>query len=118
MHVCHVNTNFQLGGAETVMHQLHRGCLAQGVRSTLGVAHAGKARLLPRHTIRLYPALLEYLQHTRAHRWIEYFVHRNSWTNRAFGKLLTEPFDLFHIHSFTGYATIASLVEAARRKPV
>ena len=78
MEILLVNNQLQLGGAETVVHQL---------RSRLK-----KARLLvaetPFHTAEvMYPRLLSRLRRTRFHNLVEATFPMFEWTNRRFVKL-------------------------------
>lgn len=117
MRICHINTNYELGGAETVMGQIHRGAIAVGVQSRMAIAHMGKRKVCGEPIIRLYPAPLEYLRYTRLRRWTETIAPHDTVTDHYFRGLGHRHFDVFHVHSFTGYAAIDSFAELARNHP-
>ena len=113
-----VNNQYQLGGAETVMLQLHRGLIESGHESRVHVAE-GKTYPNDRTIVPLYPRLLSRLSHTRFHGVIEALAPRAAWTERAFNKLGAIPEGVVHIHNFHGlYAGIQSLASVAARRPV
>lgn len=118
MRIAFINNNFQLGGAETVVRQLHFGCREAGHQSHL---HVAQGKNYPRGIgVRpMYPRLLSRIQHSRFHGIAERLAPRNRWTNHAFRKLAGSRADVIHIHNFHGhYASIESLSYVARRKPV
>lgn len=118
MKIALVNSLFQLGGAETVVRQLHEGLRDRGHYSQLFIA---EGRIYPRKQgLRpLYPRLFSRLHHSRLHHSIERLFPRDRWTDRAFRRLANSSFDLVHIHNFFGlYASIESLAYVAAHKPV
>ncbi len=118
MHIAFVNNQFQLGGAETVVQQLHRRCLAADHDSTLWVAE-GKTYPCEPGLRPLYPRSLSYLSHTRLAPVVQRCFPRWRWTDAAFRALGRSDADLVHIHNFHGiYARLESLAELARKKPV
>jgi glycosyltransferase involved in cell wall biosynthesis len=113
-----VNNQFHLGGAETVVKQLHFACRQAGHRSVLWVAE-GKAFPRGVGVHPLYPRLLSRLYHTRFSSWVEAWAPRQAWTERAFRSLAARGSDLVHIHNFHDrYASIESLAHVAARKRV
>lgn len=118
MRIAFVNNQLQLGGAETVVWQLHRGCRRFGHSSRLYVAH-GKTYPLGQGVVPLYPRLLSRFYHSRFQPVIERFSPRRNWTDRAFRKLGQGRADLIHLHNFHGdYATLESLAALACSKAV
>jgi len=114
MKVALVNNQLQLGGAETVMHQLHKGLLGEGHESRLYVA-GGKT--YPRGVAPLYPRLLSRLDHSRFHSLTERLFPRYAWTDRRFRGLAQDDADVVNLHNFHGnYASIASLAHVAAHK--
>ena len=112
MKILHVNNQFRLGGAETVVHQLLRGFPS----ARLAVADG---KTFPPDVQTLYPRVFARLFHSRLHDLVERLVPRDRWTDRAFRRLADGPHDIIHIHNFHGrYATLESLAHVARRKPV
>jgi len=112
MKVLHVNNQYRLGGAETVVRQLRRGF----PDSRLAVAD-GKA--FPPEVEPLYPRWLARLSHSRLHRLVERVAPRAQWTDRAFRQLADDACDLIHLHNFHGrYATVESLAHLAQHKPL
>ena len=118
MNIGYVNNGYQLGGAETVVKQLHGNLLSRGHQSTFYAADVGSIR----HATgvkSLYPRVLDRLYHSRLHGLVEKFFTRDRLTDRAFRKLAFSNHDLIHIHNFHGtYASIESLAFVAERKPV
>lgn len=116
MNILFVNNQYQLGGAETVVHQLRDGLTARGHHTGLTVA-LGKVYLPG--VIPLYPKVLSRLSHTRFHRIVERAFPRFRWTDSAFQRLPSKGFDLIHLHNFHGnYASIASLSKVANNAKV
>lgn len=118
MHIAYVNNHYQLGGAETVMRQLHEGMIQAGQRSTIIVTEGKK---YPRGGgVRpLYPRMLSKLDHSRLRPLVRKVAPRPRWTDSAFRQLARSPYDLIHIHSFHGiYASIESLAYLVHAKPV
>ncbi len=116
MRIVFINNQYQLGGAETVMHQLRRGALRAGRQTTLFVA-LGKT--YPADATPLYPRLLSRLYHTRLQSLIERLFPRFEWCDRRFRRIADEPGDVVHVHNFHGnYATTPSLAFLAGRKPL
>jgi glycosyltransferase involved in cell wall biosynthesis len=118
MRIAYVNNHYQLGGAETVVRQLHEGALAAGHDSRL---HVSDGRDWPRaRGLRpLYPRLLARLDHSRLRPLVARLAPRQRWTDRAFRALARGDADLVHVHSFHGlYASIQSFAALARAKPL
>jgi glycosyltransferase involved in cell wall biosynthesis len=116
--VAYINNNLQLGGAETVLQQLHGGLLARGQRSAIYVdendAHTTASNV---HTF--VPRIVDRLYHTRLHDVLQSTIPRRKLTDRAFRRLAFSPHQIVHIHNFHGtYASIESLATLARAKPV
>lgn len=118
MNLAFVNTSFQLGGAETVAHELIDGCAAAGHATRLYVA-AGKTYPRGHGVVPLYPRALSRLYHSRFHGLTERWAPRREWTDRRFGTLASGWADVVHLHNFHGdYASVASLAAVARHKPL
>lgn len=116
MKIVFINTQYQLGGGETVTQQLIRACNREGHQVTLRVA-IGKS--YPLDVDPLYPRLLSRLSTTRFHDLVEGLFPRYQWTDREFRKIAHTNADLIHIHNFHGiYATAESLAYLAHRKKV
>lgn len=118
MKLAYVNNHYQLGGAETVVRQLHEGALAAGHDSRL---HVSDGKSWPRVPgLRpLYPRPLARLAHSRLGRLVHRLAPRTPWTDRAFRRLATGEADLIHVHSFHGlYASLDSFATVARAKPL
>lgn len=118
MNIAYVNNHYQLGGAETVVRQLHAGALAAGHDSRLYVAEGKNwpraAGLTP-----LYPRLLARLDLSKAHDLIKKIAPRRAWTDRSFRKLGSSKAELIHIHSYHGqYASLESFAQVAKMKPL
>lgn len=113
-----VNNNYVLGGAETVVRQLHEGVLAGGHRSELWISdfkHAPKQQGVRT----LYPPLFARLLHTRLRTAVNRCFPKNQWTDRRFRALGDGRADLVHMHAFHGiYARLDSVAELARRVPL
>ncbi len=109
-----VNNQLQLGGAETVMQQLHHGLLQGGHESRLCVA---EGKTYPEDVMPLYPPLLSRLYHTRLHPLVARGFPRYQWMDASFRKLAESDADVVHLHNFHGnYASIQSLAYVASRK--
>jgi glycosyltransferase involved in cell wall biosynthesis len=118
MKIAYVNNHYQLGGAETVVRQLHEGALAAGHDSRLHVTE-GKAWPHARGLRPMYPRWLARLEHSRAHGLVRRLAPRRAWTDRAFRRLACDDADLVHVHSFHGlYASLESFTTVARAKPL
>lgn len=118
MNIAYLNNHYQLGGAETVMRQLHSGMVQAGHRSTLLVSE-GKNYPRGQSVIPLYPRLLSRLDHSRLHQLVHRLAPRPRWTDQAVRRLANSSYDLIHIHNFHGiYASINSLSHLLRFKPV
>jgi glycosyltransferase involved in cell wall biosynthesis len=114
MKVALVNNQLQLGGAETVMHQLHNGLIQQGHESRL---HVAEGKTYPPGVAPLYPRLLSRLDHSRLHSLTNRFFPRFAWTDRSFRSLAEGDADVVSLHNFHGnYASIESLAHVAARK--
>ncbi len=118
MRIAYVNNHYQLGGAETVVRQLHEGALARGHQSRLHVTEGKSWPHAPGLTP-LYPRILAKLDHSRVRGFINRVAPRHAWTNRAFRNLATSDNDLIHLHSYHGlYASLESLAAIAKAKPL
>jgi glycosyltransferase involved in cell wall biosynthesis len=118
MKVIFVNNQFQLGGAETVVQQLHFGCLKAGHQSELHVADGKTYPPVP-GLVPMYPRWMSRLGHSTIGPLFDMAFPRYRRTDRAFRRLAESDADLIHIHSFHGlYATMESLAALAARKPV
>jgi len=118
MKIAFVNNNYHLGGAETVVRQLHEGCLNRGIESVLHVTE-GKTWPRAKGLKPLYPRMLARLDHSRLRRLIRRWAPRSRWTDRTFRSLAEGDLDLIHLHSYHGlYASIQSLAHLAKTKPI
>ena len=118
LNIAFVNNQYQLGGAETVVHQLRAGLAQAGHVSHLHVAQ-GKTYPVNDGVVPLYPRWLSRLSHSRAHPLVERLFPRGPWTDRAFRQLANDSADLIHVHNFHGdYARVPSLAGLARAKPL
>jgi glycosyltransferase involved in cell wall biosynthesis len=118
MKIAYVNNHYQLGGAETVVRQLHEGVRAAGRDSRL---HVTEGKSWPRVSglEPLYPRALARLDLSRAHGLVERLAPRARWTDRAFRALGKGDADLVHVHSYHGrYASLESFATLARAKPL
>lgn len=118
MKIAYVNNHYQLGGAETVVRQLHEGALRTGHKSRL---HVSDGKTWPRSEgLRpLYPRWLARLDHSRWRGLAQWFAPRRAWTDRAFRALATSDADIVHVHSFHGlYASMESLAAVVHAKPL
>ena len=110
MKVLLVNNQIQLGGAETVVHQL----LSRIPNTRLLVAEGSVDGVEA-----MYPPWLSRLNHSRLHASIERWFPTFAWTNRRFAKLRRDSADIIHIHNFHGtYASVETLAELTRAKRV
>lgn len=118
MRIAYLNNHYQLGGAETVMRQLHGGLRSRGVSSRILVAE-GKRYPYGSGVSPLYPRSLSRLDHSRFRKWVRRWAPRGVWTDRAVASLHKRSFDLIHVHSFHGlYAQIETFAQLAHRKPL
>jgi hypothetical protein len=83
-----VNNQLQLGGAETIVHQLR--------------SRIPNTRLLVPETLYtsaevMYPRLLSRLNHSRLHDLTEKWFPMFKWTDRRLAKLLNDPADIIHL---------------------
>jgi glycosyltransferase involved in cell wall biosynthesis len=118
MNVSYVNSLYHLGGAETVVRQLHFGMLKAGHQSRFYVAEGKRVPHMP-GVKTLYPRLFSQLEYSRFNRVMDRWFPHYPWTDRTFRKIADDPSDVVHIHSFHGvYASIESLVYLASKKPV
>jgi glycosyltransferase involved in cell wall biosynthesis len=118
MNISYVNNAYHLGGAETVVRQLHFGALKAGHESRFYVAE-GKTIPLQPGVVPLYPRLLSRLEYSRFNSQVRKWFPHYAWTDKTFRKIADDPSDVVHIHSFHGqYASMESLVYLASRKPV
>ncbi len=118
MKISYINSHYQLGGAETVVRQLHEGALARGHASTLRVSD-GKKWPRARGLRPLYPRLLATLDHSRFRNLVRDLAPREAWTDRACLRLADGDSDLVHVHSFYGrYASLETFAALARAKPL
>jgi len=118
MKVCMMNTNYLLGGAETVMHQIANGIRAQGVSCTLAIPTLGRTLRKPLHVKLLYPRLLGRLRYTRLCGLVERLHPSKPFQNRRLKQMAGWTDTLFHVHSYTGYADIQTLAHLASGRPV
>jgi glycosyltransferase involved in cell wall biosynthesis len=118
MNVSFVNNAYHLGGAETVVRQLHYGLLKQGHQSRFYIAKDKNTPRLP-GVVPMYPRLLSLLYYSRFHELVDRWAPRQQWTDRTFRKIADDPSEVVHIHNFHGtYASLESLLFLAARKPV
>ena len=118
MNIVHVNNQYQLGGAETVMRQLQHGLREAGHESSIRVAW-GKSYAVGKSVKPFYPRLLSRLSHSRFHSLAEALAPRVAWMDRAFRRLADSRAELVHLHNFPGdYASIEALAFLANRKPL
>jgi glycosyltransferase involved in cell wall biosynthesis len=131
MNLLLVNNQLQMGGAETVVHQLWsrvpnaRLLVAEApLRRHAGTPirrHAGtptRRHALPVVEV-MYPRLLSRLQHSRFNNLVEKCFPMFAWTNRHFAQLRNDPADIIHIHNFHGmYASVEALANLTRTKRV
>jgi glycosyltransferase involved in cell wall biosynthesis len=118
MRIAYLNNHYQLGGAETVVRQLHRGMLERKISSKILVT---EAKSLPRgnDVVSLYPLLLGKLDHSRLRGYVNRFVARRDWTDHAVLQLAKSRYDLIHVHSFHGlYASLNTFSRLVEAKPV
>ena len=114
MKIALVNNQHQLGGAETVVGQLHAGIAAAGHQVDL---HVARGKTYPPGVKPLYPGLLSRVHHSRFGGIVEKIAPRFEWTDAAFRRLAEIDADIIHLHNFHGdYATIESLAHVAARK--
>jgi glycosyltransferase involved in cell wall biosynthesis len=118
MKIVFVNNQYQLGGAETVVQQLHFGCLRAGHQSELHVADGKTYPRVP-GLVPMYPRWMSRMGHSTIGPLFDMVFPRYRRTDRAFRRLADSEADLVHIHSFHGiYASLESLAAVAARKPV
>jgi glycosyltransferase involved in cell wall biosynthesis len=118
MKVSFVNNSYHLGGAETVVRQLHFGLIEAGHQSRVYFA-AGKEKPRLPGVVPMYPRLLSRLFYSRFRDLVERGAPHYRWTDRTFRKIADDPSDVVHIHNFHGnYASLESLLYLAARKPV
>jgi glycosyltransferase involved in cell wall biosynthesis len=105
-----VNNQLQLGGAETIVHQLR--------------SRIPNTRLLVPETRDIsaevmYPRLLSRLNHSRLHNVTEKWFPMYKWTDQRLAKLRNDPADIIHLHNFHGdYASVETLAKLIRLKRV
>jgi glycosyltransferase involved in cell wall biosynthesis len=117
MKVSFVNLAFHLGGAETVVRQLHFGLIKLGHQSRFYVADGRTIPRLP-GVVSMYPRLLARLDYSRFHKLAARWALRSDWTDRSFRQIADDPSEVVHIHNFHGnYASLESLVYLASKKP-
>lgn len=118
MRIAYINNYYQLGGAETVMRQLHAGMTRYGHQSQILVAD-GKTYPRGHDVFPLYPRLLSRLEHSRLNRTVSKYVPRSRWTDHAVRRLANSSYDIIHVHNFHGlYASIETLADLVRAKPL
>jgi glycosyltransferase involved in cell wall biosynthesis len=112
-----VNKNYQLGGVETVVHQLWRGLPGRGIGTEMWISEFGK--LPADESVRpLYPPILNRLLHSRFANVTQRFFPRRKWTSQEFEKIRQCDCNVVHVHSFDEtYADIEALIELAHAKP-
>lgn len=113
-----INTNYLLGGAETVMHQIACGIRGQGVSCSVAIPTMGRTLRMPPHVKLLYPRFLDRLRYTRLCGLIERLAPSKFYQNMRLAEMASFSDTLFHVHSYTGYADIQALVHLASRRPV
>ena len=112
-----VNNYYQLGGAETVVRQLHFAC-RKVHKSFLYIAD-GKAFPRGLGVVPMYPRMLCRLDQSRIHALVQHWAPRYAWTNRSIRKLAHSSLDVIHVHNFHGiYASIESLAYLSVHKPL
>jgi glycosyltransferase involved in cell wall biosynthesis len=105
-----VNNQFQMGGAETVVHQIWSRIPNARLLVTEGAVAPVEV---------MYPRFLSRLSHSRYHGLTEKWFPMFEWTNRRFAALRNDPADIIHIHNFHGaYASVEALAVLARTKRV
>jgi glycosyltransferase involved in cell wall biosynthesis len=110
MQVLLVNNQLQLGGAETVVHQLHS--RIPNTRLLVPETPFSGAQVM-------YPRLLSRLNHSRLHEVTEKWFPMFEWTDRRVAQLRSDPADIIHFHNFHGdYASIETLAGLIRAKRV
>lgn len=115
MKIAFVNSSYQLGGAETVVRQLHEACLQRGDESYLYIAEGKQIPHLP-GVKPLYPRLLSRLWHSRFHGITEAIFPHTALTERKFLSIADTAPDLVHVHNFHGkYASIQALSQLSQK---
>ena len=118
MKVALVNKHYQLGGIETVVHQLWHGLRGRGIGAELWISEFGE---LPAHeSVRtLYPPLLNRLLHSCFANVTQHIFPRREWTAHEFEKIRRCDCNVVHVHGFDEtYADMEALVELAHAKPM
>ena len=110
MEVLLVNNQLQLGGAETIVHQLRS--RIPNTRLLVPETPSSSAEVM-------YPRVLSRLNHSRLHKVTENWFPMFKWTDRRVAKLRSDPADIIHFHNFHGgYASIETLAGLVRAKRV
>jgi glycosyltransferase involved in cell wall biosynthesis len=118
MRIAYLNNHFQLGGAETVVRQLHSGMVLRGHTSKVLVTDY-KSLPNDKNLKPLYPRVLSRLEHSRLSKISRKFFPRYKWTDRAVEHLARSNYDIIHVHSFHGiYASIQTFARLVQAKPV
>lgn len=118
MKVALVNKHYQLGGIETVVHQLWHGLPKRGIGAELWISEFGD---LPRQkSMRpLYPPFLNRLLHSRLGSVTQRFFPRRVWTAHEFQKIQWCDSNVVHVHGFDeSYVDMEALLELAHAKPM
>jgi glycosyltransferase involved in cell wall biosynthesis len=118
MKVALVNKHYELGGIETVVHQLWRGLPERGIGAELWISEFAD---LPAHeSVRpMYPPILNRLLHSCLADVTQQFFPRRKWTAREFEKIRRCDCNVVHVHGFDEtYADMEALVELAHEKPL
>jgi hypothetical protein len=118
MKVALVNKHYQLGGAETVVHQLWHGLPGRGIGAELWISEFGH---LPAHESvhPLYPPLLNRLLHSRFANVTQHIFPRREWTAYEFEKIRPCDCNVVYVHGFDEtYPDMEALVELAHAKPM
>jgi glycosyltransferase involved in cell wall biosynthesis len=117
-HVSMINAHHFLGGAETVMHQISAGLQKENWGYDFVLPTLGKTFITPPRVKVLYPRWLDRLRYTRLRdivekRWPSFVIQSENL------KRLSKPGNrLFHVHSYTGYASYQALADLAFQRPV
>lgn len=112
-----LNAHYLLGGAETVLHQLHRGFQTRGQDSKLLIASG--TGVPSRSDLRmLYPRILNRCLHSRLHQVTRRFFPPEQWIQRKVSALAHSSFELIHLHNLGDMISLKGLANLAQRKPL
>jgi glycosyltransferase involved in cell wall biosynthesis len=112
-----LNAHYLLGGAETVLHQLHRGFQNRGHDSRLLIASGTGVPVRPDLRM-LYPRIFNRCLHSRLHNVTRRLFPPECWIPRKVSVLAQSSFDVIHLHNLAGMITLEKLAELAQRKPL